>query len=338
MSRTRSWILGIVLLSLAGLLAGDTPAPGADRDPLPGSRTAVVLLGTGTPNTDPDAHGPALAVVVGEQAYLVDCGPGVVRRAAAAYLAGVEALDTMRLDRLFVTHLHSDHTAGYPDLVLSPWVMGRDRPLQVVGPAGMRSMTEHLHEAYREDIRNRIDGPEPANTEGYKVEVTEIAEPGEVYRDELVAVQAFPAQHGSWEHAFGYRFVTPDLDVCISGDTAPYPEMPEHYEGCDILVHEVYAEAGFAGRPDDWQAYHRASHTSGIELGAVAGEVAPGLLVLTHVLLWEAGPLDLLDEISTQYHGQVVLGADLTYLSVSPGFVPARDGERQGSFVVLPLR
>ena len=85
-----------------------------------GTQTRVVLLGTGTPNADPDRSGPALAVVVNEQAYLVDCGPGIVRRAAAAHRAGIKALAVDKLTRVFITHLHSDHTLGFPDLILTP--------------------------------------------------------------------------------------------------------------------------------------------------------------------------------------------------------------------------
>src|SRR5215470_1385158 len=90
------------------------PAQAAEK-----SRTQIVLLGTGTPNADPDRSGPAVAIVVDETPYLVDFGPGVVRRAAAAYRKGVKALAMPKLTRAFVTHLHTDHTAGYPDLIFT---------------------------------------------------------------------------------------------------------------------------------------------------------------------------------------------------------------------------
>ena len=95
-----------------------------------------MLLGTGTPNAEPDRSGPSVAIVVGDTPYIVDCGPGVVRRATAAQAAGIEALEPKKLTRLFLTHLHSDHTAGYPDLVLTPWVLEREQPLEVYGPPG----------------------------------------------------------------------------------------------------------------------------------------------------------------------------------------------------------
>ncbi len=103
----------------------------------PASRTRVVLLGTGTPGPLPDRSGPATAIVVNDTAYLVDFGPGVVRRANAAFLdKGIKALEPTKLRVAFVTHLHSDHTVGYPDLIFTPWTVGRRVPLEVYGPKG----------------------------------------------------------------------------------------------------------------------------------------------------------------------------------------------------------
>jgi len=175
----------------------------------------IVLLGTGTPNAEPERSGPSVAIVVNGAPYIVDFGPGVVRRAAAAYAAGVKALDMPQLTRAFLTHLHSDHTAGYADLILTPWVLERDEPLQVYGPAGNRAMTEHILAAYREDIRERLDGLEPVNDTGYRVDIHEV-EPGIIYRDASVWIEAFPVRHGSWP-AFGFKFHTPDRTIVISG-------------------------------------------------------------------------------------------------------------------------
>src|SRR6266508_1856541 len=109
------------------------------------SKTQVVFLGTGAPPANPDRSGPATAIVVNGVAYLVDLGPGVVRRANAAAIAkGIAALEPTRLRVAFVTHLHSDHTVGYPDLIFSPWTLGRRVPLEVYGPAGIKAMTAHV--------------------------------------------------------------------------------------------------------------------------------------------------------------------------------------------------
>jgi ribonuclease BN (tRNA processing enzyme) len=272
--------------------------------------TQIVLLGTGTPNADPDRSGPSVAIVVNETPYIVDFGPGVVRRAAAAFRNGVKALEVSNLKIAFLTHLHTDHTAGYPDLIFTPWVLGRDRPLEVYGPPGIKSMTEHILKAYEKDIDVRINGLEPANTEGYKVNTHEI-KPGIVYEDENIKVNAFPVKHGAWDYAFGFRFETPDRVIVISGDCVPGPGLIENGRGCDVLIHEVYSVAGFQTRPPEWQKYHADSHTSTHELGKIAAQVNPGLVILYHQLAWGATPEEMLAEIKEYYNGKVVFGNDL---------------------------
>src|SRR3954467_14090009 len=127
------------------------------------AQTRIVMLGTGTPNADPDRSGPAVAIVVNGRSYIVDAGPGIVRRAAAAARAGVTALNSPNLDIVFLTHLHSDHTLGLPDLLLSPWVLNRSAALRVFGPPGTKTMVDHISAAYNEDIQMRLNGGEPSN-------------------------------------------------------------------------------------------------------------------------------------------------------------------------------
>jgi ribonuclease BN (tRNA processing enzyme) len=273
------------------------------------SRSKIVLLGTGTPNAEPDRSGPSVAIVVDETPYLVDFGPGVVRRAAAAREAGIEALEVKNLTRAFVTHLHSDHTAGYPDLILTPWVLEREEPLEVYGPRGTRAMTEHVLAAYREDIEARLDGLEPINDQGYVVNVHEI-EAGAVYQDSKVRVEAFPVSHGAIQ-AFGYKFYTPDETIVISGDTALCEGIVEASRRCDVLLHEVYSAVRLERRSPVWQRYHSAIHTSSYELAELALGAQPGLLILYHQLFWGASEEDLLSEITEHYDGQVVSGNDL---------------------------
>lgn len=273
-------------------------------------KAQLVLLGTGTPTAEPDRSGPAVAVVVNGSAYLVDFGPGVVRRAAAASMAGARALAVPNLKTAFVTHLHSDHTVGYPDLILTPWVLGRREPLEVYGPPGIRSMTDHILAAYAEDIDIRLHGLEHGHPEGYKVNVHEI-EPGVVYEDGNVMVKAFAVKHGSWPSAYGYRFETADRTIVISGDTAPAESIRTNAEGCDVLVHEVYSQSAFRRLPEQMQRYHASFHTSSVELARIAAEARPGLLVLYHQLLWGATEEGLLGEIRALYNGRVVYGRDL---------------------------
>lgn len=280
------------------------------------ARTKVALLGTGNPNPDPLHQGPAVLLLVDDCPYLVDFGPGVVRQAAAltpAYGGELEGLRVTGLRTAFLTHLHSDHTAGYPDLVLTPWVMGRDAPLAVYGPPGLAAMTDHLLRAYRADIDYRLSGLEPASELGWQVQAHEVA-PGLIYDDGLVAVEAFAVEHGTWPAAFGFRFTTPDRTVVISGDTAPCENIRRFARGADLLLHEVYFQEGFARRDPVWQAYHRCHHTSTRELAELAAAARPGLLVLYHTLFWGGDEGDVLAEIARWYDGPVLLGRDLQVL------------------------
>jgi ribonuclease BN (tRNA processing enzyme) len=274
------------------------------------SKTQVVLLGTGTPNADPERSGPSVAVVVNDTPYIIDFGPGIVRRAAAAFQKGVKGLKVDKLKTAFVTHLHSDHTTGYADLIFTPWTLERKEPLQVFGPKGIKGMTEHLLKAYSQDIDIRVNGGEPSNHTGYKVIAHEI-KAGVIYKDENVTVKAFPVKHGTWQQAFGYRFETPDKTIVISGDCVPSKGVVENCNGCDVLIHEVYSTTGFAKRPPEWQKYHSSFHTSSRELAEIASKAKPKLLVLYHQLFWGTSEEDLVKEIQQNYKGKVVSGRDL---------------------------
>ncbi|MDZ4674117.1 MAG: MBL fold metallo-hydrolase [Gemmatimonadota bacterium] len=266
--------------------------------------THVVLLGTGNPNPDTARFGPAVAIVVNGEPYLVDAGVGIVRRAAAA------GIPVPKLRRVFLTHLHSDHTIGMADLLLTPWVLERTEPLEVYGPTGADAMMSHLTMAYDADIRNRIDGLQPQNPSGWRSEVHRV-QPGEVYRDSLVTVTAIPVPHADWAEAWGYRFETADRVIVVSGDTRYSEALIAACNGCDVLVHEVYSDAGFARRTPEWQAYHGQAHTGAADLGRLATAARPGLLLLYHQMLMGATEADLLAEIRATFAGRVVSGRDL---------------------------
>jgi len=287
-------------LSFATLLLAE-PRLGV---PAPPVRTHVILLGTGTPNADPARSGPAVAIVVDSNTYIIDAGPGIVRRAAAAKIP----MASLRI--AFLTHLHSDHTVGLPDLMLSPWVLGRTTPLAVYGPPGTTAMVDHLEAAYAQDIDIRLHGGEPSNKTGYGGKGHDVPA-GVVYRDSLVTVTAFEVAHGKWPHAYGYRFQTPDRVIVISGDTAPSDAVARACSGCDVLVHEVISSESLKGRTPEWQAYHRAYHTPGYELGDIATKARPKLLVLYHQLPSGIADAALLREVHMRYKGVVVSGKDL---------------------------
>jgi ribonuclease BN (tRNA processing enzyme) len=279
-------------------------------------RTKVVLLGTGTPAPDPDRSGPATAVVVDDVAYIVDLGPGVVRRAKAAATAhGLKALEPTNLRIAFLTHLHSDHTIGFPDLIFTPWTMGRRVPLEVYGPKGLKEMADHLLAAYRIDIDTRTnpDGNQRTFPEGSKVNAHEIAT-GVVYKDEKVTVTAFPTKHAM--ESYGYRFDTPDRVVVISGDTNPTQATVDACRGCDVLVHEVHTPAWLAARREaggapagTFRRFSEKYHTTTAQLAKLASEAKPRLLILYHYS--SVSPEELQSDMMSRYSGHFVIGRDL---------------------------
>jgi ribonuclease BN (tRNA processing enzyme) len=283
------------------------------------SRTKVVLLGTGNPAADPDRSGPATAVVVNDTPYLVDFGPGVIRRAKAAVIErGMTALEPTSLRVAFATHLHSDHTVGYADLIFSPWTLGRRVPLDVYGPTGIKAMTSHLLEAYRVDIETRTnaDGNQHDFPDGHKVNAHEI-QAGVVYKDANVTVTAFATKHAM--ESYGYRFDTADRSIVISGDTNPAQATIDACRGCDLLIHEVNTLESLAKRDARFQAFAAKYHTSTEQLAELAAKAKPKLLVLYHhsiairpsVTPTSSTPDELLREISARYSGQFVIGRDL---------------------------
>jgi ribonuclease Z len=310
-------LFGVIIASLAIF----TLPIKAQQQPLsgPASRTQIVLLGTGNPSPDPDRSGPATAVVVDGTAYLVDFGAGVVRRAKAAVVdRGIKALEPTNLRVAFVTHLHSDHTVGYADLILTPWVLGRRIPLEVYGPSGIKAMTEHLLEAYRVDFTTRTN-PETGSggqvAEGHAVNAHEIRA-GVIYKDGAVTVTAFPTKHAM--QSYGYRFDTPDRSIVITGDTNPTQVTIDACHGCDVLIHEVNTLA-FLTKWPEFQPFAAKYHTTTAQLAKLASQAKPRLLILYHASIahrpavnsWASSPGELLGEMSSRYSGHVIVGRDL---------------------------
>jgi ribonuclease BN (tRNA processing enzyme) len=327
MKVTQVWCHSALLLGALVASAQQVATQPKEHTP----RTRVVLLGTGTPVPDPDRSGPATAIVVDDSVYLVDFGPGVVRRAKAAVLdRHIAALEPANLKVAFATHLHSDHTAGYPDLILTGWTAGRRTPLDVYGPAGLQSMTEHILQAYRVDIETRTnaEGDQRGNPSGWRVNAHEIKS-GVVFKDSKIKVTAFPTKHAL--ESYGYRFDTPDRSIVVSGDTNPTDETIKACNGCDVLIHEARTEELFARLPAGSHAFGAKNHTTSGQLAALAARARPRLLIVYHAWIsaWpgtrgspnpsavlttgelHSTPDVLQKEIGLRYSGNFVIGKDL---------------------------
>jgi ribonuclease Z len=286
---------GAILCNAQATLAGAQEAPQPMR---------VVLLGTGFPRPSADRAGPADAIVVGKKTFIVDAGRGVVMRLVAASLP----LDSIQC--VFLTHLHSDHIDGLPDLYNTPWVLGRAKPFELYGPTGTQEMADGLLKFFAADIHIRGELTEMHPLEGAKINV-HIVNEGVVYQDGDVKVTAFAVDHRPVVPAYGYRFESSGKVIVISGDTRPSDNLIRYAKGADVLVHEAYLSEYFAktGNPEI-AARLRAYHTTAEQAGQVAATADVKMLVLTHLI---PGDKDAEFErrAAEYFKGKIVVGRDL---------------------------
>ncbi len=194
----------------------------------------VTLLGTGTPFPNVERFGSAILVEAASKKLLFDCGRGVVIRLTQAGVSPKE------IDGLFLTHLHSDHVVGIPDLWLSGWFLGRSKPLRIWGPKGTSGMAKHLAQAFAFDIRIRQAAPDPLPAEGVEIDAKEI-EQDEIYNDGSTRASAFLVDHGTVNPAFGYRVDSAGHSVVISGDTKFCQNLVDFARGADCLIHAAWS-------------------------------------------------------------------------------------------------
>ena len=245
------------------------------------SRFKVTLLGTGVPTPRPERFGPSTLIEAGDQKLLIDAGRGATIR---LYQLGVPL---GRIDALLLTHYHSDHTVGIPDLWLTGWLQGpygkRTGPFRVIGPTGAKSMMAYLERAYALDIRMRIEHENLA-PEGAAVMVQEFSRDGVVYDAGEVKVVAFEVDHGSAvKPAFGYRIEYAGRTVVISGDTRYNENVVKYGAGADLLIHE----AAIARPEHNSEPYIQrimGYHTTAREAGLVFERTKPKLAACTHLV------------------------------------------------------
>jgi ribonuclease Z len=282
----------VLFLSLCMI---DNLSPAAPSD---GMR--VTLLGTGTPFPNAERFGSAILVEVAGKTLLFDCGRGVVIRLTQA------GVNPKEIDSLFITHLHSDHVVGIPDLWLSGWFLGRDRPLPMWGPSGTHSMAKHLVQAFAYDISIRQAAPDPLPAKGVEIDAKDIDQ-GEIYNDGLTRVSAFLVDHGSVKPAFGYRVDSAGHSVVISGDTKFCQNLVDFARGADCLIHAAWSAGWRNPAPPS-----KRSIASGEDAGRVLAMVKPKLGVISHYKDEE----ELGDAVRKEYKGPLVIAKDLMIISV----------------------
>lgn len=322
----------LLTLSMALVFTGHAAAGEVSAAVEPGSvkaadlqaPTRVVTLGTGTPDIIAGRAGTATAVIVNrDQVYLFDAGAGFMQTLGRFGADGGGIFPNTSkypntvlpgyINKVFLTHMDSDHILGIPEVLLRGWVLERETPVQVWGPAGTRTVVEGTVTAFAPDIKHRLGSLPISKDAPYTGIVTEFgSNPGVVYQDQYVTITAFNVDHGSWEEgeAVGYRIEAPDKTIVISGDTAPSENLLKHARGADILLHEVMSKDGLEAVPAAWQKYMLKAHTTTEQLADIARKVEPKSLVLIHPLFLGAPEEGLPAEMARFYQGPFKLASD----------------------------
>jgi ribonuclease Z len=302
-----------IVILIGALLLIAAPAAAAQSD------FRVTLIGSGTPVPAADRFGPATLVEAGDQKLLFDAGRGATIRLWQL------KIPFSKVSSLFLTHLHSDHVVGIPDLWLTGWLGGpfgrRTTPFHVIGPSGTKELMSNLERAYAADIHIRI-ADEKYPPEGVKIVTEEFTADGVVYERDGVRVTAFEVDHGDEiKPAYGYRVDYKGHSVVISGDTRFNDNVIKYAAGADVLVHEVAVV-----RPEllkDPQVQRvMAHHTSPQEAGTVFSRAHPKLAVYTHLVLLEGPkiPAVTVEELVAQtretYSGPLEVGDDLMSIDI----------------------
>jgi len=297
-----------ILRTFLFILLGSCSIPSTGQE-----ETRVVILGTGTPVPSAERTGAGVAIITNGEAYVFDAGGGMVARAVQAMEAyDIPELYPQDIKTLFITHLHSDHIHDIPELSLHRW-WGRQERLTVYGPRGLAGYVGHMNAMSAIEAGIRAAGtPEQLVTDrhGYMTLGIEIEE-GIVFSNDDITVEAFSVPHGNIRPAFGYRVTTRDKTIVISGDTTYSELLAEKAKGADILIHEVYSGDRLSQQSEFWQQYHGSSHTSAEQVAAVANSAKPGLVVLYHILFFNASKEEIVNEVKRSYDGEVVMADDL---------------------------
>jgi ribonuclease Z len=279
----------------------------------------VTLLGTGYPQPRMDRFGPSTLVEAGSEKFLFDCGRGAAQRLAQINVSFAD------VSALFLTHLHSDHTVGIPDLWLTGWVQGRKVPFRVWGPTGTQQMMSHLERAYEFDIHIRRDVDEKLPAQGVVVLAKDIDQ-GVVYQSREVKITAFIVDHGPVKPALGYRIDYAGHSVVLSGDTRFSENLIRFSEGTDVLVHEVIDADAFRTQNPSFSPERVrivvAHHTTPEQAGTVFARVKPKLAVYSHVVPGDTPSLIPLTRKT--YSGPLEVGEDLMSFEIGEKVVVRR--------------
>lgn len=274
----------------------------------------VTLLGTGTPNPGMTRFGPSILVQAGSETLVFDAGRGCLQRLRQLNIA------YDKINAIFVTHLHSDHLVGLPDLWLIGWLLSnRKLPMNLYGPSGISDMAKHLQLAFAYDMKMRIED-DHAPAEGGKFLVTEIKQ-GTIYEKNGVKVTAIEVDHFPIVPAFGYRIDYHGHSVVLSGDTRYSENLIRFAKGTDLLVHEVVVAPDTLSKTD--AQYHIfAHHTTIEETVKIFNTVKPKFAAYSHIVFLRGqSEKELTGRTKDVYAGKLVIGEDLMNFSIGENVI-----------------
>lgn len=287
---------------------------GQGTAPTPAVMT-VTLLGTGNPRPSLERFGPSSLVEAGGERLLIDVGRGNTIRLFET--GGADALTG--ITAVLLTHLHSDHVVGLPDLWLTGWLFGRRTPLEVVGPSGTTDLVRGLERAFAFDVRMRRDVDERLPAQGVAIRPRD-AGPGIVLDRAGVRVTAFAVDHSPVTPAYGYRVDWRGRSVVFSGDTRYSEAVIEAARHADVIIHEVISPEVERRRAAlaDPETIERviARHTTPEEAGRIFSAVRPRLAVYSHIVPSPTTPADLVAPTRRTYDGPLEVGEDLLRISI----------------------
>ena len=303
-------LLGVLFLSLSGTTV--TLSFAQVNSSVTPNEIRVTLLGTGSgPRAFVDKAGISTLVEAGGERLLFDAGRGSMQRLAQA------GFPMNAVTKLFLTHLHSDHVIGVPDLMLSPWAAAPERkvPLEVWGPDGTRDMMRHLEEAFAFDIHMRRDVDESFSPDGIRIVAHDI-QAGKVYEKNGVTVTAFLVSHGLVKPSYGYRVDYAGRSVALSGDTSPNDNLVAVCKGVDVLIHEAIDPDVLRRLIPDKSRMDAivARHTTPEQAASIFSKVSPRLAVFSH----SPGTTAIVEQTRRSYAGRVEMGDDLMVIDIGP--------------------
>lgn len=289
------------------------------------------MLGTGTPVPSPSQYGASTLIEAGGLALLFDCGRGCSIR-----LAQTRRQLISQVDEVFLTHLHSDHVVGLPDLWLNGWTQGRSRPLKISGPVGTADLMAGLASAFAFDTRLRGDVERvPASTTGLETDIAEFSGDGIVFQENGVTVTAFLVDHAAIKPAYGFRIDYAGASVLISGDTKETPNLLKYGALVDVFILDVMSPKmieiiGKRRTPREAKIII-GHHLSAPQAAIILAATKPRLAIYTHTINGPDFTPGLLAKTGEGYDGTVVVAVDLMEIDIGDEVVVRRPQNSAGN-------